>query len=252
MNFDFIEDAGVRDTAEKAYEAEQTANESALDTKIQAAITGLKSKNEELIGEKRAIQDKLKDFGDLDPKKAEAALAFFDKNEKARMLADGEFEELLAKETSTIRSDFDAKLAEMESSLDTAKVEGTEYKTKFHAKMIDDSLRDVAAELGVQQSAVEDVLLKGRSLFTLAADGKSVEARDAEGKLVQSQDGIILTPTEWVKSLKTTSPHYWPPSKGAGASGTGGDPSDMMSQLVDASNRGDMKEFARIREAMKK
>ena len=101
MNFDFITDDTVRATAETTYQAEQDASATALEvtiqTKVDDAVAGLKSKNEELLGEKKTIQQKLQDVGDLDVAKARAALEFFDKNEEAQMLRDGKFDELMEK-----------------------------------------------------------------------------------------------------------------------------------------------------------
>ena len=94
MDFSFIEDEALRTQAEEAYEADKKANGEDIESKINEAIEGLQSKNEELLGEKKTIQEKLQKFADIeDPEKALEALKFINESEEAQMIRDGKFDE---------------------------------------------------------------------------------------------------------------------------------------------------------------
>jgi hypothetical protein len=86
---------------------------------------------------------------------------------------------------------------------------------------IDGRIREAAAKAALVPSAIEDVLGRGRRVFSLDKDGTPV-ARNAEGEVIAGKDGESpLSPAEWLETMKETAPHWWPPSSGAGAPGAG-------------------------------
>jgi hypothetical protein len=242
MDFSFIEDEELRAQKQKEY------NES-LSTEVRAAIekevTGLKVKNEELLNEKKKLAEKYKD---LDPEKAMEALKFIEENETAKLLQEGRFEELIEKNTSQIKSDYEARLEEVTSQLDAVINDSQKYKSLYEKKIVDDEIQKVALKAGVMPEALKDVLLNASSIFQLGEDG-SVEARDADGNLKKIDD-LILTPENWIKSLKETSPYYWPPSQGAGAYGSGSGSDDITQKLLDLVAKGDMAGYSKLRKKM--
>ena len=56
MDFSFIEDKDLRAKAEEGNKAELKELNENITTKVEEAIVGLKSKNGELLGEKKTIQ----------------------------------------------------------------------------------------------------------------------------------------------------------------------------------------------------
>jgi len=251
MKFDFIEDEGLRKQAEEAYDAEVKANTEDIDSKISIAVAGLQSKNEELLGEKKTIQEKLQKFADIeDPVKALEALTFINESEEAQMIRDGKFDELLEKRTSTMRLDHDNAVTALADKLEEMTTGKGKYKGLYQTKMMDDALREVATKAGVRAEAVTDVLLRAKTMFALGTDG-SVEARDAAGKLLKNEDGNVITPSVWLESMKETSPHYWPSSEGSGARGGNitGD-ADTTEKLAALAKKGDMVGYRKLRTAM--
>lgn len=214
MDFSFIEDAEVRATAEANYATEQETQKTATQKMIDEAVSGLKTKNEELIGEKRKIQETLKNFDDIDPKAAKEALAFLNDNEDAQMIKDGKISELIDKKTSSLRTEHENIVNELTEKYETTAEKKDRYKSLFEGKLLDDSLSKAAIAAKVVPSAIKDILLHGRNIFSVADDG-SVEARDADGKILKTEDNKVLTPTEWMESQKKTSIHWWPPSESA-------------------------------------
>lgn len=256
--FDFLEDADARLKAEEAHQAAlnesvQTALKEKLDDAVNNAVSGLKKKNDELLSEKKKIAETLKNFENLDPEKAREALKFLEENENAKLLKEGKIEELLAKQTTQMREDHEAKMAEMAKKLEESNNNSHLYKTKYEQKMVEDSIRSAALKAGVRPEALEDVLTRGGNVFSLGEDG-SVEARDKNGKLVKTADDMVLTTENWVEGLKKTAPHYWPGSEGAGGLGGegGGGMDDLTAAMNDAAKKGDMVKYRKLREKHKK
>lgn len=246
--FDFITDEAVRTQAIAAHEASIAEITSGVDLKINEAIDGLRTKNQELLDEKKQIQKTLKNFDNIDPTAAREALKFLEENEDAQLIKDGKINDLLDKRTSQLKSDHEAALNELMMKFDTEKSTNASYKALFESKVIDDSLREAAILAKVRPEAISDVLLRGRDVFSLGPD-KSVEAREGD-KLRKTEDGRVLTPTLYIESLKKVSPHYWPNSEGAGAhGGLTGDPSDRTAALNRAAASGDMALFRKLRDA---
>lgn len=252
MNFDFIEDADLRTKAEEAHTAAiteevKTQVESVVSSQIDEAVLGLKNKNAELLQEKKDVLAKLKEIGDLDVNAAREALEFLQKDEKALMVKEGRIDELISKETSSIKSDYDARLNELQIALDNEKEVSSINRSKYQSKMVDDAIREAAVTAGIRNEALIDVLTRGSIVFTLGDDG-SVEARDSKNRLIKTDDDLILTPENWVLGLKKTSPHYWPPSVGADLTGVdASDAAAMQTRMNAAIQSGNMDLYRKLR-----
>lgn len=254
--FDFIEDADVREKAENAHKIE--VDQLTIDltnnakTQVEEAVGGLKTKNAELLDEKKAVDNKLKLFEGYDLKVVKEATDFYAKNKDAEFLKDGTVDELIEKKTSQLTSDFETQIVELNTNLTEAKTHGQTYQGLFEGKTIDDGVRAEAIKSGMLPTAVEDAVLRGRGIFSLDAS-KQIEARDSEGKLAVTEDKKVLTTKNWVEGLKTTSPHYWPNSEGAGAfGGQGGPEGDYLEKLDAAAKSGDAGAYRKLRDTKKK
>ena len=256
MDLGFIESEELRGQVETLLKSEVETAVEGLKKDIKGStneeVTKLLTKNEELIGEKRKIQEMLKTFEGIDPEKAKSALSFLDENEDASLLKEGKVQELVDKKTSGLKSDYDTKIEELMGKMVDAEDRATTSETKYSHKVVQDALRDEAIAAGVRPEALPDLLSRSSSVFSMSKDS-SVEARDTKGKLVKTSDDLILTPALWIEGLKKVAPHYWPPSTGAGATGIStSSMTDLEAALSDAAGRGDMKAFRSIREKMEK
>ena len=254
-DFSFIEDTAIREKVENAHKLEVdelTVNlKNANKVAVEDAVSGLKTKNAEILDEKKALSEAAKLFEGIDPEAAKAALEFHEKNKDAEFLKDGTIEDLIEKKTSTLKSDHEAAMTELNSKFNEATTNGTLYQNLYESKVIEDGIRAEAIKAGIRAEAIDDVLLRGRSVFSLD-EHKQIEARDNEGKLAKTKDDKVLTTKNWIEGLKDSSPHYWPNSEGAGAHG--GDPgnaSDYTAKLKAAADKGDMVEYRRLRSAKK-
>ena len=248
--FEFIEDADIREKAENAHKI--TVDQLTVDltnstkSQVEEAVTGLKAKNTEILTEKKTLQENLKKFEGYDPKAIKEATEFYEKNKDAEFLKDGTVEELIEKKTSQLTSDFEIQINELNTNLQNAQKHGMTYQSLFESKVIDDGIREEALKSGMIPSAVEDAILRGRSIFSLD-ENKVIEARDSEGKLAVTEDKKVLNTKNWIESLRKTSPHYWPQSKGAGAFGGSSDMSDVMARKIAAAESGDVNAYRRLR-----
>ncbi len=146
--------------------------------------------------------------------------------EVARLEAAGESEKADSLKYDKYKTATDAKLADYASMVNA-----------MQGKSLENIFREVASKAGVHKSAVNDVLLHGKSMFTLDAKGDAVQL-DSDGSPVLGANGTDnFSPSEWMTGMKETSPHWFPAdSSGGGSTGgstggaTGGDksPVDMI------------------------
>ncbi len=251
MDFTFIEDEELRTQAEEAYTISMQTVTEGIQTKIDAAIEGLQNKNVELLGEKKAVQEKLAKFADItDPEKALEALKFINENEDAQLIKDGKIGEIIERRTSTMRIEHENALTDLAEKLESSLTGETHYKGMYETKVMDDAMRAVAVTAGVRAEAVPDILLRAKSMFSLDDKGEP-EARDSGGKLKKNDDGNVMTPGVWLEDLKVTSPHYWPTSRGSGAVGGNlGADADTTAKLADLVAKNDMAGYRALRAKM--
>jgi hypothetical protein len=180
-----------------------------IDAKVTEAVTGLKSKNSELLGKLKETGDRLKSFDGIDPDAVRSMLQKFSDDDEAKLIASGKVDEVLTKRAERMKSEF-AK------EVQTAKEEAARFQTKaekFSAKVMKGEVLSEASAAGVGAFAMEDAELAASRMFTTDDEGNPV-ARDG----VLGKDGKPLTLKEWFAEIKETRPHWFPaPANGGGA-----------------------------------
>lgn len=257
-DFSFIEDETVRQRAIDAY------NES-LKEKIAQEVDGLKRKNEELLNEKKTVQQKMeeisKKYEGIDAEKAKEALRLLSTAEKKELLDQGKMDEYIKAEiqnkTSEIEFKYQSKLEE-ETQLKKQYLDKYEkYESLYKNKLMEDQLRDIAIKSGIRSdtpTVIDDFIMRGKEVFSLNSEGR-IEARDKDGNLVRMKDDIILTPIEWANMQKKERPYWYPDSVTTGSKGSGYSASaknDLMDRLDAAAKSGDFKEYKRLQALSKK
>ena len=188
-----------------------------IDAKIGEAVTGLKTKNGELIGKLKAAGDDLKRFDGIDPDAVRTILSKFASDEEAGLLKAGKIDEVLNKRTERMQAD-NAKALKGEQDR-WAKAEAK--ASKLAARTLSGAIKDAAIKSGAYPEAMEDIVLRSGSLWRLNDDGDPVAMSGEE--IVLGKDGKTpLSPTEWAESLRETAPHLWPKAQGTGAPGASG------------------------------
>lgn len=186
-----------------------------IDSKVNEAVTGLKTKNSELLGKLKDAGENLKRFDGIDPDAVRAILSKFASDEEAGLIAKGDIDTVLKKRTERMQADYDKKLnAEAE-----AKARAEAKAAKLANRTLAGALRDAAIKTGALPEALEDIVLRAGSTWTLNDDGEAVAMNGDE--VILGKDGKTpLTPMEWAESLRETAPHLWPKAQGTNAPGS--------------------------------
>ncbi|NYT67969.1 hypothetical protein [Pusillimonas noertemannii] len=189
---------------------------------LDQAVTGLKSKNQELLGTIKTTKTELEQFktqfDGLDIESVKALLSKASTDEETRLLAEGKIDEVISKRTERLRNDYDKQLNAEKSRADKAEA----FANQFKDKVLSDSIREAASKAGALPEAAEDIILRARGTFQLNEHGEPV-AVDKDGETIYGKDGKTpLSPLEWAESLRENAPHLWPRVQGAGKTGDDG------------------------------
>lgn len=221
MPFDFDPAAHGLNLDETQVAALKTALGGEVQKYLDGEVTGLKSKNQELIGSNKTIKtelDKLKgQFDGLDIEAVRGLLAKAGQDEETKLLTEGKVDEVFNRRTERLRGDYDKQLKTV-----TARAEKAEaFAAKFQGKVLGDSVRGAALKAGALPEATDDIILRAKGVFTLNEEGEAV-AVDESGEIILGKDGKTpLTPLEWAESLRESAPHLWPRASGTQAPGGG-------------------------------
>ena len=171
-----------------------------------ARLDEFRDNNIKLVQERDALRQQ---FDGIDPEKARALLARAQKEHDKRLVDAGTIDELVAQRVEAMRADYEARLSgEAEKS--------QAMQSRLETLLIDGAIRDAAAKAGIRPSAIEDVLLRGRTIFKLL-EGKAVPMQGDD--VLYSKTGEAMTMDEWLNSLVGHAPHLFEPNRGAGAAG---------------------------------
>lgn len=157
------------------------------------------------------LSNKLKTFEGVDPKDykrlKDLESKFTGKPDEAAV------ETEVQKRVGTMKSEYEGKIKTLSES-------NTTMGNQLQTLVVDSAIRTAAIKTGVRPEAVDDVLLRGKSVFKFE-NGAAIPY-DSKGQPIYGKDGTThMTPEEWTGSLKKTAPHLFPQSTGSGANGTG-------------------------------
>src|SRR5690606_24260501 len=189
---------------------------------VDKEVTGLKSKNSELLGLNKTIKTEFEQFKGqfegLDVEAVKSLLQRASQDEETKLIAEGKIDEVVSRRTERLRGDYDKQLQAERERAEKAEA----FAKRFKDKVLADSIREAALKDGALAEATDDIILRARNTFRLNEDGEPVEM-DAEGEVIYGKDGKTpLTPLEWAESLREAAPHLWPRAQGAGPTGDKG------------------------------
>src|SRR6185369_5288500 len=113
-----------------------------IDKAIETAVTGLKTKNGDLIATQKQLKEQLQAFEGIDPVKVKTILSRFANDEEAKLIAEGKIDEVLNKRTERMRADFEGKLTEAQKLAEAA----TKRAQAFQGRVLDDAIRAATAK----------------------------------------------------------------------------------------------------------
>lgn len=158
------------------------------------------------VAMKKQLDDLAAKYKDVDPAKYQEYSEAARKLREKELVEAGKVDELVAERTAAMRSEQDKQIKAIAGERDS-------MKKQLESLVIDGALKDAAIKAGVAATAVDDVLLRGRTTFRLV-DGKAV-AMDGDKQLF-GKDSEPLGVAEWVSGLSEKAPHLFPASTGGG------------------------------------
>lgn len=172
----------------------------------QDRLKEFRDKNIELLKEAEKYKD-------LNPQKYQELMELQRQRQEKELIDKGEVDQVIAGRIKTMKTEFDTTLAARDQSINT-------MSRQLESLLIDNTVRTAATKTGVRPEAVDDVLLRAKTVFTIK-DGK-VAALNEKGEVVYGKDGTTpLGIEEWSTGLKATAPHLYMGSTGGNAQGNG-------------------------------
>lgn len=207
---------------ENEIDLDNPAIKAAIATAVETSVSGLKTKNTELLGKLKDTTGRLTQFESqfegLNIDAVKGLLAKAGQDEETKLLTEGKIDEVFGKRTERLRGDFEKQLAGEKARADKSDA----FASKFRDKVLGDSIRAAAIKAGALPEATDDLILRAKGQFSLNEEGEAV-AVDKDGQAILGKDGKTpLSPLEWAESLRESAPHLWPRASGTNAPGGGG------------------------------
>lgn len=200
---------------------------------------------EDVGGLKRVLEDKKADvqklkakldevtktYADLDPERAREALKKLDEIENQNLLSAGKVDEVVAKRTEAMRKDLESRISAAQAALEERDGLIAKMRSKLETLTIDSALKELALKAGVRDTALPDLLSRGRSVFKMKDE--QVVPLNEDGTTRLGKNGRDpLTFDEYVALLQSDAPHLFEPNTGGGSSTTAGAPAPRGGQVV--------------------
>lgn len=178
-------------------------------------VTGLKSALEKERINGRAATKALKDmqakYSGIDVDVVKGLLEQAETDAEAKLIAEGNISQVLEQRIKKHQEETEGRLAEKDGVINT-----------LTRKALENVFRTAASKAGVHPQAIDDVLLRGASLFSLDSNGNAVQLGQ-DGHPVFGKDGKTpYNPSEWLEGMRETAPHWFPAgNSGGGSQGQG-------------------------------
>jgi hypothetical protein len=158
---------------------------------------------------KRQLDELAARFTGIDPDEAKRLLTEAQKVKDKKLIDSGKMEEVLAERTAAMKAEHEKQVKALSDQLGTT-------TSQLEKLLVDNSIQTFASKAGVRETAMEDVLLRGRNLYKVK-EGKAVPIAP-DGKIIYGKDGVTpQSMEEWLSGLTTVAPHLFKESKGGGA-----------------------------------
>ncbi len=220
----------------------QSALEAKIAEAVEAATTGLKSKNSEILGEKKKVQDQLNKI---------LAQAEDEKDQEDLKAGKLDVQSLIDKRVNAASQTWQEKLAAEQNEKEQLKKLVEEKETQFKQYQIKQQIGSEALKNEFfHPAALDDLLSLAGGAWELSETGDLV-TRDKFGNVAVGKSGKPLSPSEWVESLTQSKPHYFKQVPGSGGKqGSGGSAKTMsraewQAKIVSATEKEQAELFAK-------
>lgn len=133
---------------ENEIDLENPAIKAAIATAVEASVSGLKTKNSELLGKLKETSGKLTQFETqfegIDIDAVKGLLSRAGQDEETKLLTEGKVDEVFNRRTERLRGDYDKQLKTISERAEKAE----SFAAKFQGKVLGDSVRGAALKAG--------------------------------------------------------------------------------------------------------
>lgn len=186
-----------------------TYTEAQFQEKLNSEVSGLKTKNSDLIAAEKAAKQRATD--------AENKLSAIDwdlYNSAKQQMQDEQREKIIKSEgfeglEKRQQQVFESQKQQIVDKYEAEKSQLLDENKQLKALFVNAEIKEQARKAGVVDSAVLDALLHAERVFELK-DGL-IQARELIGK-----DNQPLTAGEWFEQMRQKAPHWFPASTGGG------------------------------------
>lgn len=204
---------GVLDSLDGVDESIAKLYTHGADGKYSLEVEGFvpKSRLDEFRNSNVKLMKDMERFKDVDPEKYAAMTEEHRKIQEKEWIEKGELDKVVDHRVSTMRAEFTTKETGYTSKIET-------QNRQLESLLIDNKVREASIKLGVRATAVDDVLLRAKTLFKIH-EGNAV-SMDSKGDIKYGKDGTSpMSVGEWVETLKGSAEHLFNGSGGGGAGG---------------------------------
>lgn len=166
-----------------------------------------------------ALKSKLEKFDGIDPEEARDAI---DRKAEFEAASDGASPEKIREAAEKIAQERLERIqATHEKQITKLAEERDSLRVNLNDRVLGDSLRKAGASQGLRPEAVEDLIARGKSVFSINDQGElvSIESDGVTPRL--NERGDAFSPSDFVAGLVKSAPHLFVETKGSGASGSG-------------------------------
>ncbi len=173
-----------------------------------------KEKLDEFRTNNVTLQTQLDKLKGLDPVKYAELIKLDQELQEGKLIKEGKLEEVVNLRVGAMKTAFETEKTGLSTQLTTA-------NTQLAILMIDNAVKSAALKNGALPTAVDDLVLRARSVYSLDK-GIPVPKND-KGEVIYGKDGTTPMPIDdWTLGLKKTAPHLFQGSSGSGAGGGNG------------------------------
>lgn len=219
---------------------------------IEQATAGLKTKNLELLAEKKKLSEFVSKFDGLDPATLVSYIDRLKNDEEAKLIAEGKIGDVIDRRTERMRTAFEQRVAESNQKAQELEQNYRSLESNYHQMQIDAAVRDAAIAAKVTPSAIDDILYRARQVFSVT-DGKILSKDQSTNEVRIGPDGKKpYSPSDFLTDLAKQAPHFWPQSTSGGFTGQGGTAKDFDTAAKQAlASANGMAEYRRLRAKQK-
>ena len=183
------------------------------DGKFRLDVTGMveSSKLAEFRDNNISLKQQLEQFNGVDPAKYKELQGIEQQLKESKLVDAGKIDELVSARTEQMKTQHSTEVNGLSDKLNVA-------TRQLESLLIDSAVRAASTTAGVLPTAVDDILLRAKSVFKIQ-DGQAVPVND-KGQIIYGQDAVNpMTVAEWMKGVSKSAPHLFQGSIGGGGRG---------------------------------